>query len=122
MTSGRSDRRAPFGWQPGREGYRAYTHITDCALFHRNIRLTCRHCGHARVLSGYALWWLFERKGWDDRLTGIGARFRCDLCWAHHRRNVRNPQAEVTQDGTSGPQPPMPCEREWKRLVSRHRS
>lgn len=121
-TSLRSDRRAPYGWQPGKEQYRAFTHITDCALFHRNLKLTCKRCGHVRVLSGHALWWLFERKGWDDRLTAIGARFRCAICWSTARTISRQPGIDVVEEPTIGAQPPMPSERDWKRLVSRQRS
>jgi hypothetical protein len=122
MTSPPSDRRAPFGWLPGREQHRGYTHITDCALFHRNLQLTCTRCAHVRVLSGHALWWLFERKGWGDRLIEIGRRFRCTACWERDRTVSRRPRVAVVEDHPSGPQPAMPDEREWKRLVSRQRS
>lgn len=117
------DRRAPFGWIPGKENYRPFRHITDCALFHENVRVTCRRCGNTKVFSGYALWWLFHKRGWDDSLRNAGRRFRCIAC-SYDVKKVGRTSAEltITRDKDTGPQPPMPDEREWKRLVNRQRS
>ncbi|HEY0629535.1 MAG TPA: hypothetical protein VGD23_09410 [Sphingomicrobium sp.] len=119
-----ADRRAPFGWIPGKENYRAYRHITDCALFHANVRVTCRRCRSAKIFSGYALWWLFERKRWDDSLRTAGRRFRCTNCSYNRvgRQGRAAVELTVTDEQPTGAQPPMPEEREWKRLVNRHRS
>lgn len=117
------DRRAPFGWIPGKENYRPYRYITDCALFHENVRVKCRSCSAEKVFSGYALWWLFHKRGWDDTLKTAGRRFRCINC-SYEVKNRRRTMAElsITCDEPTGRQPPMPDEREWKRLINRQRS
>ena len=118
-----ADPRSPFGWIPGKESYRPYRHITDCALFHSNVRVTCRRCRNTKIFSGYALWWLFSRKRWDDTLKTAGRRFRCSRCCydAIGRRRAMV-EVSVTRAEPTGRQPPMPDEREWKRLVNRQRS
>jgi hypothetical protein len=117
------DPRAPFGWIPGKESYRAYRHITDCALFGANVRVTCRQCRSAKIFRGYALWWLFHRKRWDDSLQTAGRRFRCsNCCYNQIGRRFRGVDLSVTEEEPTGPQPPMPDRYVWKRLVNRHRS
>ena len=118
-----ADPRAPFGWIPGKDNYRPYRYITDCALFHENIRVRCRRCGRSKIFSGYALWWLFERKRWDDSLKIAGRRFRCsNLRCASAARGRLGVELTVTRDDPTGPQPSLPDERAWKRLVNRNRS
>ena len=118
-----NDRRAPYGWIPGKENYRPYRHITDCALFHENLRVKCRGCSNEKIFSGYALWWLFHRKGWDDSLKIAGRRFRCIRCsYAAKGRGRSAVDLSLTRKEATGPQPPMPDERDWKRLVNRTRS
>ena len=118
-----ADRRAPYGWIPGKENYRPYRHITDCALFHENLRVKCRRCPNEKIFSGYALWWLFHRKRWDDSLRVAGRRFRCTRCsYEATGRSRSRVELSLTRDEATGPQPPMPDEREWKRLVNRTRS
>ena len=118
-----ADPRAPYGWIPGKENYRAFRHITDCALFHENVRVACRRCGNEKIFSGYALWWLFHKRGWDDALRNAKRRFRCVNCSyevTNRRRGVV--ELSLTREEATGPQPPRPDEREWKRLVNRQRS
>jgi hypothetical protein len=125
MASPSADRRAPHGWLPGREQYRAYRTITDCALFHRNLAVSCQRCKRKTVFDGHALWWLFERRGWDDRLIAISRRFRCTACTRAKGAGPRRSEATVTVTVTEAPATvplPMPDERAWKRLVSRQRS
>ena len=118
-----ADPKAPYGWIPGKENYRPYRDLTDCALFHKNLRVKCRGCGAEKVFSGYALWWLFHKRGWDDSLRAAGRRFRCVSCSYGTRRRERSAvELSITHDTATGPQPPMPDEREWKRLVNRTRS
>ncbi len=121
MTSARSDSRARYGWLPGREQYRGYSTITDCALFHGNVAVHCPSCGHQAVFDGHALWWLFKRKGWDDRLRAAARRFRCTRCW-HEQRRRKRPLDVVVTEAPATSELPMPHERTWKRLVSRQRS
>lgn len=116
------DGRAPFGWIPGKENYRPYRYVTDCALFHENLRVKCRRCGHEKIFSGYALWWLFHKRGWDDALRTAGRRFRCTSCSYGGSRRRSAVELTITRETATGPQPPMPDEREWKRLVNRQRS
>lgn len=118
-----ADPRAPYGWIPGKENYRPYRHITDCALFHENVRVQCRRCRAEKIFSGYALWWLFEKRGWDDSLRSARRRFRCVRCsYDPKNRGRAAVELSLTRDEATGPQPPMPDEREWKRLVNRQRS
>src|SRR5687768_12049480 len=118
-----ADRRAPFGWIPGKENYRPFRHITDCALFHENVRVKCRNCRAEKIFSGYALWWLFHKRGWDDALKTAGRRFRCVSCsYAVKSKSGAGAELSITREEPAGPQPPMPDEREWKRLVNRTRS
>jgi hypothetical protein len=87
-----------------------------CALFHRTIILRCTRCGHSRKLDAIALWWLFERKRWDDDLREARRRFYCPRCG-----RSRRPTLTVSEEPPEGEQPPYPDEREWKRLKSRFR-
>jgi hypothetical protein len=117
-----ADRRAPFGWIPGKEHYRPFRHITDCALYHENLRVTCPRCGNSKVFSSHALWWLFHKRRWDDALRSAGRRFRCLVCDGARGQARATAALTITRDNPTGPQPPMPDEREWKRLVNRQRS
>lgn len=117
-----ADPKAPFGWLPGKENYRPYRHITDCALYHANVRVRCCRCRSTKVFNGHALWWLFFRKRWDDALRTAGRRFRCLRCnYNKTERGRSRTELMVTQEEPTGTQPPMPDERTWKALRSRHR-
>jgi len=117
-----AERQAPYGWIPGKEHYRPYRHITDCALFHANVRVKCARCGSDKIFSGYSLWWLFHRRNWDDRLRTAGRRFRCtNCCYASKQKERPAVELSVTYDRPTGRHPPLPDEREWKRLVNRQR-
>jgi hypothetical protein len=94
--------------------------LEHCALHRRTITLTCPACGRARRLDAVALWWLFRRKRWDDRLPAAYRRFRCAAC-AGTGRIVR-PRGAITRDPPDDDQPPYPDRPTWRRLVSRYRS
>ena len=79
-----------------RDGAKVATHIFEAAAWQYGIRATCRGCRHASVFDPHALWWLFERKGWDDLAL------------------VREMPTVATL--------PLPPETEWKRAISRFRS
>ena len=117
-----ADHNAPYGWIPGRERNLAFRTVTDCALYRRNISLSCRQCRHVRVFDGRCLWWLFERRRWNDELKGIGRRFWCSDCQMAKARKVRDPTLTITEDTPTGAVLPWPSDRDWKRLVSRYRS
>lgn len=53
------------------------------------IKATCPRCSRSEIFDGYALWWLFERKGWRQPLDEIGRRFVCMKCFTVTRRKVR---------------------------------
>lgn len=94
--------------------------LEHCALHRRTIRLTCPRCGAERRFDAVALWWLFHRKGWNDRLPDAGRRFRCTRCdGAGH---LPRPAVAITREPPDAEQPPYPDERTWRRLVSRYRS
>ena len=94
--------------------------LEHCALHKRTIRLTCPACGHVRLLDALPLWWLFVRRGWDDRVPGaVKRRLFCEACKGKGR--VR-PNLRSTRETPEGPQPPYPDRHEWKRVVSRYRS
>jgi len=91
-----------------------------CALYRRTITATCPACGDVRRLDAVALWWLFERRGWDDRLPGAFRRLTCQPCRDNGRKVHR--RAEITRDVPDLDQPPYPDQRTWRRIVSRYRS
>lgn len=93
--------------------------LTDLALRHWNLRVTCGGCGRTRVVSGAAAWWLFHRRGWSDDVREASSRFVCTECG---RRGQAAASLAKTRDAASDQSLPMPDEREWKRLVSRYRS
>lgn len=65
---------------------RKLRNLEHCALHRRTIEVTCLRCNRVRRFDAVALWWLFERRHWDDSLTDAAKRFRCS------RRN--HPAAE----------------------------
>jgi hypothetical protein len=91
-----------------------------CALYRRTITLTCP-AGHVRRIDAVALWWMYARRMWDDRLPAALRRLYCARCQQAGQRRVRF-TAAITRDPPDPDQPPMPDEREWKRVVSRHRA
>jgi hypothetical protein len=106
----------------GRESYPPIRSITECALYHFNLKLTCRSCGHVRVFQGHCLWWLFHRRRWDDHLDKAGDRFWCRPCWSKRCSKVKGPKIERVKEEPTGEPLPWPQEREWKRVVARYRS
>lgn len=96
--------------------------ITYAALDRQNLKLTCRGCRYQRVLHCAALWLLFERRGWDDRLSALPPRFWCSRCRLQFMVKVKNPIcAFVNEDETGDPLPKSDA-REWKRMTARFRS
>lgn len=94
---------------------RIITTLFDAAVYQRAIRVRCR-CSHTARLNPYALWWLFYRKGWDQRLKVAKERLKCSRCgW---KGFVLIDLVGEEWDKTSLPMPP---ETEWKRAVRRSR-
>ncbi len=95
--------------------------IHDAGLLGYTIELTCPVCRHIRGFDPYALWWLFEQRGWDDRLTAVPKRFHCVPCRIASKRKVR-PTIRVTNDAPTDDTLARPDERTWKKSVKRRRT
>jgi len=95
--------------------------LFDTAVRGRSIKLTCRRCGHVSVLNAHALWWLFHRNGWSDRLADVQKRCTCMICWYRLKEKVRRPSLELVHDEPTETRLPMPSELDWKRELRRRR-
>jgi hypothetical protein len=89
--------------------------LFDAAARGYNLKLTCGGCGRAEVLNRFAVWWLFQRKGWRDRLGDVPARFRCGSC------SCKAPQLDLVHEEPTSDALAVPQEREWKRELRRRR-
>lgn len=94
--------------------------LEQCALHKRTLRLSCPRCDHRSVLDAVCLWWLFNRRGWDDGLNAVAIRLRCARC--RDRGTTTRPRITVGREPPTGEPLPYPDEATWKRLVSRYRS
>lgn len=98
-----------------KDGSRVPTNLFECAAWHRSIIATCHRCHREAVFDPHQLWWLFERKSWDDSLGAVAKRLKCQQCQGRGRLTFeRLKPATVTL--------PYPEESVWKRAVSRFRS
>lgn len=95
--------------------------VHDAGLLGYTVELTCPVCRHVRRFDPYALWWLFEQRGWDDRLDRLPGRFHCVACRIASRRKVR-PTVRITDDPPNDDTLKRPDEREWKKSVKRRRT
>ena len=95
--------------------------LWDAAVRHYSIKLTCRVCGHVRILHGVGLWWLYERRGWPDGFAEVTRRSVCIPCRSERRRVVRNPAFELVHEEITGEPLPLPSVSEWKKALARHR-
>ena len=89
--------------------------LFDAAAHGYNLKLACPGCGRAQVLNRFAIWWLFRRRGWRDRLADVPARFRCAEC-GRKRPSLDLVHAEPTAHSLAAP-----SEREWKQELRRRR-
>ena len=92
--------------------------LFDAAVRHNTIKVSCR-CGNVGIFDPHALWWLFERRGWNDRLGDVQRRMRCLQCYAAKRK--RTPAAIELSNENHTRQLPMPDVSEWKRQLRRRR-
>ena len=95
--------------------------LFDAAVRHRSVRLTCTNCRHVTIFEAAALWWLFERKGWQDRFKDVQRRMVCLLCLHERGLKIRFPELELTDDAPTETRLPIPSEIDWKREVRRRR-
>ena len=95
--------------------------LFDAAVRQRRVRLTCAKCRHVTVFDAVALWWLFERKGWQDRFKDVRKRCVCLLCLHERGLKIRYPELELVGDPPTETRLPLPSEIEWKRELRRRR-
>ena len=95
--------------------------LWDVGAHHYNVKFTCRRCGHWRVLHAAALWWLFETRRWNGRLSEVRRRAVCGVCWSASQVKVRNAKMDIVDDEPTGDPLPMPSARDWKREARRRR-
>jgi hypothetical protein len=95
--------------------------LWDAAVRKYSIKLTCRSCGHIRILHSVALWWLFERKGWSGGFNEVRRRAVCVPCRTRAGRRVRNPTLELVHEEITGEPLPLPSQSDWKKALARHR-
>ncbi|MGH6782480.1 MAG: hypothetical protein ACREB5_10300, partial [Sphingomonadaceae bacterium] len=79
-------------------------------------------CPNAATFNAHGLWWHFEKRGFDDDLRKITARFWCRACAGRLGRRVRPVSVEVVAETEEAICLPFPDERIWKRAVNRFRS
>jgi hypothetical protein len=94
--------------------------ILEAATFHRSVMPICA-CGHSARFEAHGLWWLFERRGWDDRLSVARGRFWCRKCHSNRRQKIRPLRLEVVHYETGDLELPWPDKRVWKSATSRLR-
>ena len=95
--------------------------VHDAGLLGYTVELTCPVCRHVRGFDPYALWWLFEQRGWEDRLDRISRRFHCVPRCIAGKRKVR-PTVRITDDEPTADALRRPYERTWKKSVKRRRT
>ncbi len=95
--------------------------LFDAAVRHRGVRLACSACGHFAVFEAAALWWLFRRRGWRDRLDDVRHHFFCAACRRDRDAEARRPKVELVEGETRMETLPLPPDVEWKRELRRRR-
>lgn len=103
------------------DGTRRATCIFEAGCWRYAVKVVCR-CGHSASFDPWGLWWLFERRGWDDTFGVARMRFWCRICAARLKRKVRADRIMTAPLGDADLQLPRPPEREWRRAISRFRS
>ena len=95
--------------------------VHDAGLLGYTIELTCPVCRHVHGFNPYALWWLFERRGWDDLMSAVPERFHCVTCRIADSHKVR-PMVRVTDDKPTDETLQRPDGRTWAKSVKRRRT
>lgn len=98
-----------------RDGGRVPQTLFDAAAWRYSIVADCKACGGRGVFHAAALWWRFERKGWDTMFGAVARRLKCRACGGRAR-------LPVSHDAVPTIILELPGERDWKRAVSRFRS
>jgi hypothetical protein len=95
--------------------------LFDAAVRQYGIKLTCLRCKHVRVFHAHALWYLFERRGWDDRFSEVTRRAICLPCRDKHGATIRFPKLELVREDPTGEPLQLPPREVWRRALSRNR-
>lgn len=88
--------------------------LFDVACRHHTVKVSCQ-CGNVGIFDPHALWWLFERIGWNDRLPDVRKRMRCLQCYYAKRKGTLATLKLGSEDHTR--LLPMPDTIEWKRQL-----
>jgi hypothetical protein len=105
-----------------KDGGRIATTLFEAAAWHYAVKPICSRCRHTATFHPHALWWHFQRKGWNDRLLDARARFWCRVCGQATGQRVRPRLLELVQESAADICLTMPPAHEWKRAVNRFRS
>ena len=95
--------------------------LFDAAVRHMTVQLSCPRCGHAAHFDPHAMWWLFERKGWNDRIGQVVRHFFCSTCRSQTSTRVRPHIALLDVSVPVDTPLQMPTPEAWKRMLSRRR-
>ena len=91
--------------------------IFECGRLDIAIKLTCPVCQHGRSFDAYALWALFNQRGWSLKLKDVAKHFHCIPCGLAKRR-VR-PVLKFGTDAVNDDILKRPSEREIEAEVKR---
>lgn len=97
------------------------TNLFEAALWHYALKPVC-HCGHSATFNPHGLWWHFQRRGLDIRLSAVRLRFWCRVCRSKGGKRVRPVRIEIVRESAADVKLPFPPEDRWKREVRRVRS
>lgn len=104
-------------------GEKVPTEIWEAAMMARPIKVQCTvgGCEHSAVFHPAGLWYLFDRRGWQQSFRKAEQRFWCRKCTRAVGWRVKKAVILMTNDQINVTSLPLPSEREWKKFVSRHR-
>ena len=120
----RSRRRDPARGVPPIEypdEFHAARSLHDAGMRGHAVEVRCQVCNRCRRFDPYALWWLFEQRGWNDKLSQVAKRFRCISCSIARRRVARS-LVTIVDDPPNDDTLPRPDERTWRASVKRRRT
>ena len=94
--------------------------LYDAAIRHSAVRIVCGCCRHGIVFNLAALWWHFNRNGWNDRFAHVRRRLFCQACRDQRGVKVR-PSLEFGDMEPTDTRLPMPSKSDWAREARRRR-
>jgi hypothetical protein len=94
--------------------------LYDAAIRHSAVQITCERCRHSNAFNLAALWWHFNRHGWNDRFAHVRRRLFCLPCWHLHGVKVR-PSLAFGDMPPTDTRLPMPSKADWAREARRRR-